>query len=83
MNTVLEPQLDQLDERVRVPLALTDRCDRCGAQAFVRVFLPRKTAGKWDLDFCQHHYRYHEPAIVAKGYEIQDETNRINEKPGE
>ena len=33
------------------PLTNADRCDRCGAQAYVRVVL----AGGGDLLFCAHH----------------------------
>lgn len=39
-----------------------DRCDRCGAQAFVEVRL-----GEGVLMFCGHHYTAHEAAIQRAG----------------
>ena len=36
-------------------LSAIDRCDRCGAQAYVRVEL----AGNAELLFCAHHARQH------------------------
>ena len=36
-------------------LSITDRCDRCNAQAYVRVVLP----GGTDLLFCGHHWSRH------------------------
>jgi hypothetical protein len=55
---------------------LTDavhRCDRCGAQAYVRVLL----RSRQDLLFCAHHYRQHAPALAKVAVEIQDETDRL------
>ena len=49
------------------------RCDRCGAQAYVRVLLP----GRQDLLFCAHHYRQHAPALALVAVVIQDETHRL------
>ena len=59
------------------PLTLSDRCDSCGAQAFVSVSFPTGS----DLLFCGHHYRQHETALAAQGGEARDERHRINEKP--
>lgn len=44
------------------PLKIADRCDQCGAQAFVRV-----TLSTGELLFCGHHGNEHEPALVAQG----------------
>lgn len=43
-----------------------DRCERCAAQAYVRV---RLTSGG-GLDFCAHHYREHEPGLAQAGAEV-------------
>jgi hypothetical protein len=43
----------------RPPLTAFDRCDRCGAQAFVRAVLP----GGGELLFCRHHARKHEDRL--------------------
>jgi hypothetical protein len=54
-------------------LTATDRCDRCTAQAYVRVILP----GGADLLFCGHHWNKHEPALRPKADEVIDETHRL------
>ena len=50
-------------EAAMTPAALTaaDRCDRCAAQAYVRVQLPISGA---TLDFCAHHFRRHEDGLA-------------------
>lgn len=55
------------------PLTAADRCDRCGAQAYVRVMLA--TGG--ELLFCAHHGRQHTPALASAEARIQDESNRL------
>ncbi len=57
-------------------LTRQDRCDRCGAQAYVRAVLP---GDGLSLHFCGHHFRAHELALVAAGAEIVDERHRIDE----
>jgi hypothetical protein len=59
------------------PLSAADRCDRCGAQAYVRASLP---AGG-ELIFCAHHGRKFGESLRAAGAEIHDETERLNETP--
>jgi hypothetical protein len=56
------------------PLTATDLCDRCGAQAYVRVVLP----GSGELLFCAHHSRKHAEALAKIAIEIQDETDRLS-----
>jgi 4-hydroxyphenylpyruvate dioxygenase-like putative hemolysin len=56
------------------PLNPADRCDRCGAQAYVRVVLPSSR----ELLFCAHHNRQHGPALAKVAVEIQDETERLS-----
>lgn len=58
-------------------LSATDRCDRCGAQAYVRVVLP----GGTDLQFCGHHWSRHEDALRPKAEQIIDETHRLSDVP--
>jgi hypothetical protein len=55
------------------PLNATDLCDRCGAQAYVRVVLP----GSGQLLFCAHHSRQHADALAKVAVEIHDETDRL------
>jgi hypothetical protein len=51
-----------------------DLCDRCGAQAYVRVVL----ASARELLFCAHHARQHAEALARVKAEIQDETGRLS-----
>jgi hypothetical protein len=57
------------------PLTALDVCDRCGAQAYVRVLLPNSG----ELLFCAHHGRQHAEALAKVAVDIQDETNRLTE----
>jgi len=54
-------------------LTVTDRCDRCGAQAYVRVLLPSRL----ELLFCAHHNRQYASALTKIAVEIRDETDRL------
>ena len=54
-------------------LTASDRCDRCGAQAFVRVTLP--TGGT--LIFCGHHAKKHGEKLKLIATEYIDETDRL------
>lgn len=54
------------------PLTTADRCDACGAQAFVRVVL---AAG--ELLFCAHHARANMAALEKQALFIQDESARL------
>jgi hypothetical protein len=56
---------------------VADRCDRCGARAYVRVTLP----GGGELFFCAHHGRAHEGALRAAEADIQDETHELAGTP--
>lgn len=60
-------------ESILAPLAGTDRCDRCGAQAFVRA---RMTEGN-ELVFCGHHGRAATPRLIALGAAVRDDTGLI------
>jgi hypothetical protein len=59
-------------------LTASDRCDRCGARAYLRVVLP----GGGELLFCAHHGRAHESALRAVEAEILDETGSLDGTPG-
>ena len=54
-------------------LTAVDRCDRCGARAYVRVVLPSAL----ELLFCAHHNREHAAALTKIAVEIHDETERL------
>ena len=59
------------------PLTAVDRCDRCGAQAYLRVEL---SAGG-ELLFCAHHAREHGDKLREIAAEIHDETGKLVETP--
>jgi hypothetical protein len=58
-------------------LTALDRCDRCGAQAYVRVELARGG----ELLFCAHHAREHADKLQQVAASIQDETGRLSTTP--
>ena len=55
-------------------LNATDRCDACGAQAYVRVVL-ESTGGQ--LLFCAHHARKNEDKLRPLAASWQDETEHL------
>lgn len=55
-------------------LTAADRCDRCGAQAYIRVVLNQGT----DLLFCAHHGRQYELKLREIASEFHDETERLS-----
>ena len=54
-------------------LSASDRCDRCGAQAYVRVTM----ASGFDLLFCAHHGKEHADKLKQVALKIHDESQRI------
>ena len=55
-------------------LKASDRCDRCGAQAYVRVVMP----GGGELLFCGHHFSANAAALKSQAVSIVDETDHID-----
>ena len=58
-------------------LTASDRCDRCGAQAYLRVEL--NSGG--ELLFCAHHAREHGDALKAVAANVIDESHRLSDSP--
>lgn len=56
------------------PLKAADRCDSCGAQAYIRVVL-----NGGELLFCGHHGRRHEAKLRPLAVEWHDETGRLHD----
>ena len=54
-------------------LNASDRCDRCGAQAYVRVTM----SNGFDLYFCAHHSKEHADKLKQVALKIHDESQRI------
>ena len=59
------------------PLTAVDRCDRCGAQAYLRVQI--KSGG--ELLFCAHHAREHGEKLREVAEYFHDETARLADTP--
>jgi hypothetical protein len=55
-------------------LTAADRCDRCGAQAYVRVTL--NSGGQ--LLFCGHHGKAHSAKLSQVALKIHDETSKLS-----
>lgn len=55
------------------PLTAADRCDRCGAQAYVRATMESGL----DLLLCAHHYHENEVRLREIATHIQDESRRL------
>jgi hypothetical protein len=58
-------------------LTAADRCDRCGAQAYLRVEL--QTGG--ELLFCAHHAREHGDKLREIAVTVIDETHKLAATP--
>ena len=58
-------------------LTVADRCDRCGARAYVRVTLP----GGGELLFCAHHAREHGDKLRQIAANVIDETKKLTDTP--
>ena len=58
-------------------LSAADRCDRCGAQAYLRVEL--QSGG--ELLFCAHHAREHGDKLKEIAVTWVDETDKLTDTP--
>lgn len=67
------PVTDEVQTQIVSELSPTDRCDSCGAQAYIRATLP--TGGQ--LLFCGHHGRKNKEKLVALGATWHDESDRL------
>lgn len=74
--TTLEQDRAEVAEGVLAadrPMTALDRCDSCGAQAYVRVVLNGS-----ELLFCAHHARKHEEKLRPLAEVWHDETHRLD-----
>ena len=58
-----------------VPLNALDRCDRCGAQAYVRAVL----LNGGELMFCAHHGKEYAEKLKNLSAKIHDESEKLVE----
>ena len=68
MNTAVAPG---------AALTAADRCDRCGAQAYLRVELE----SGFELLFCAHHAREHGDKLRELAVHVIDETHKLAATP--
>jgi hypothetical protein len=68
MSTTLAPH---------TALSASDRCDRCGAQAYLRVAL----ASGLELLFCAHHAREHGEKLRQVAVTVIDESHKLGDVP--
>lgn len=66
------PEVDDAAVLATRPLTGLDRCDSCGAQAYVRAML-----GDSELLFCGHHARAHEAKLKEIADSWHDETHKL------
>jgi len=62
-------------ELERPALTAADRCDMCGAQAYVRV-----TLVSGELLFCAHHGTEYKPKLIETALDWHDESDRLTEE---
>lgn len=63
-----------------MPLLATDRCDRCGAQAYTRwrELIGDEPIGR-DLLLCAHHTHEHEPAMADRFALVDDDRAKLDQ----
>jgi hypothetical protein len=76
-ETRARPDVTTATAQSAAPLTAVDRCDRCGAQAYLRVQL--QSGG--ELLFCAHHAREHGEKLREVASHVQDETGKLGDTP--
>ena len=64
-----------VDELASAQLTAADRCDSCGAQAYIRVVV-----SNGELLFCAHHGKKHQEKLSEIAHSWHDETARLFEE---
>ena len=73
MTEMASTLVDDTLRTATAPLTGNDRCDSCGAQAYVRVTIP-----SGQLLFCGHHGAKHKDQLIGQAITWNDETFRLN-----
>src|SRR3546814_11178179 len=83
-SRLVEPDNEEREAEVTTAVApssaaltAVDRCDRCGAQAYLRVEL----ASGLELLFCAHHAREHGEKLREVAVAVTDETHKLAGTP--
>jgi hypothetical protein len=61
-----------MNQTVQDQLTAADRCDSCGAQAYIRA-----TMASGELYFCAHHGAEFKDKLAATAIEWHDESSRL------
>jgi hypothetical protein len=69
----IAPEATAVEEQVN-ELTASDRCDSCGAQAYIRVSI-----GSSELLFCAHHGKKYQEKLSLLATEWHDESSRLLE----
>lgn len=64
----------QTVDAVQPQLTAADRCDSCGAQAYIRAVV-----SNGELLFCAHHGKKYEEKLMAVAESWHDESDRLLE----
>jgi hypothetical protein len=64
-----------VDEEIDL-LTANDRCDKCGAQAYVLVLFEDDMA----LTFCSHHWNENSAKLLEVAVDIVDETDKLSRR---
>lgn len=60
----------------RAVLTFADRCDQCGAQAYVQAFMSNASS----LLFCRHHFFHHRAKLELVAESVIDETGLADDR---
>ena len=76
MSQIVTPNgaVDELETAHQ--LTALDRCDACGAQAYIRVVV-----NSGELLFCAHHGHAHETKLREIAAQIHDDSSQLVETP--
>lgn len=70
---------------VRPWMPFENRCDACGAESWVRlqriIPLKKQNTHVQEMYFCGHHGRKYGKTMEEQGWDGDDYTSQINEKP--
>ena len=75
MNSMTADGITTVDSAHERELNAFDRCDSCGAQAYIRVVL-----STGELLFCAHHANAHKEKLLPVARLWQDHSDKLLEK---
>lgn len=74
--SITTPEENTIDELAGTPqLTSADRCDSCGAQAYIRVEVKNG-----ELLFCSHHGKKYQEKLSSIAHSWHDESDRLFEE---